>query len=595
DALVPHDDRTDLSRALSGGVGTQRRRTGAVIVATDGSHNVGVEPRGEARRLGVPVWTVGVGSPATVNDLSIAEVEASQVAYLENRVPVVARVRARGDSALSVPVYLSEGDAVLDSVVVELPGGGAVREVELEYVPNTEGLHRYRVWTPSRAEEISDTNNEQLLAVRVLKEKVKVLLVTSRLSYDFGFLKRALDSDISLDVHEVVLALSEFRGRLGREEFPATYPDLATYDLVVLLEMGGAALSRERADMLARYVQERGGALLVAGSPAAFDLGNSPLAPLLPFDLSRPPRSRTGQILPALTQTGRVHPVTRLESDADENARRWSGLPPLSVAPVFVGVKPEARVLVLGAIDGAPRDELPLVATVSAGRGRVLTLGGSPFWRWDLSPWGRGRTGDVFARLVTRSARWLVARDDLESVIVRPARPLFDGADPVVIEGQVFDDDFRPVAGADVRASIRGPLGTVDERTREMTLVDLGEGRYRGQVPALPPGDYRVEGTASAGGQPLGDDTSEMTVAPYRMEFENPSPDFALLRDVGRESGGGFVPLADLADLPKLLQLEPVVERSSKEMPLLENPALFLLLLALLGGEWALRRRRGLP
>jgi len=165
----------------------------------------------------------------------------------------------------------------------------------------------------------------------------------------------------------------------------------------------------------------------------------------------------------------------------------------------------------------------------------------------------------------------------------------------VVIEGQIYDDDFRPVPGADVRASIRGPLGTVEERTGAMSLVELGEGRYRGKLPGLPPGDYRIEGGATLGGQSLGTDESETTVAPYRMEFEDPAPDFALLRDVSRETGGRFVLLEDLAELPGLLDLEPVLDRTVREMPFLESPLLFALLLGLLGAEWALRRRRGLP
>ena len=594
-ALVPSDDRTDLSLALSEAVGAQRRSTGAVVVLSDGSHNVGVDPRTEARRLGVPVWTVGVGSDAAIDDLSVVDVEASAVAYVDNRVPVVARVKARGDSALTVPVYLSEGDTVVDSVQVVLPEGGGTREVRFDYVPTEEGVHRYRVWTPSRTGEISDTNNEQMFAVRVLKEKIRVLLVASRLGFDFTFLKRGLANDISLSVDPVILGMQGLPGTLGRSRFPATWAELVEYDLVVLSDAGAGTLEPAHAAMIARFVRERGGALLVTGPPRAFDLSSTPLGDLLPVVPEGVPRSRTGQILPSLTASGRSHPVTRLDPDPEANARRWEELPPLGVVPVFQRVRPDARVLAVGALDGVPRQDLPLIATRREGRGRVLTLAGSPYWRWDLYLWGSGRTGDVFARLASRAVRWLVARDDLAPVMVRPAKPLFDGADPVVIEGQIYDDDFRPVSGADVRASIRGPLGTMEERTREISLVELGEGRYRGKLPGLPPGDYRIEGVATLGGQSLGSDESETTVAPYRMEFEDPAPDFALLRDVSRETGGRFLPLEDLAEVPGLLNLEPVLERTVREMPFLENPFLFALLLALLGAEWALRRRRGLP
>jgi hypothetical protein len=86
-----------------------------------------------------------------------------------------------------------------------------------------------------------------------------------------------------------------------------------------------------------------------------------------------------------------------------------------------------------------------------------------------------------------------------------------------------------------------------------------------------------------------------MTVAPYRMEFENPMPDFELLREIARDSGGRFLPLDEVGQLAGILDLEPVLDRSVRELPFLENPLFFLALLALLGVEWGLRRSRGLP
>lgn len=595
--LEPRDDRTDVARALDEGTGSLRRRTAAIVLLSDGSQNVGVDPRAEARRLGVPVFAVGVGSEGSVTDLSIFEVVASGVAYLDNVVPVVARVRARGDSAAGVPVYLSEGDAVLDSTVVDLPGGGQEVEAELHYEPTEEGLHRYRVWTPARENEIADENNEHLFAVRVLKEKIRVLVVASRPSFELTFLKRALESDVSLAVETVVLSLERFPGRAGGSaaRFPGDYAKLAANDLVVLLDAGAGSLSVRQLDDVARFVTERGGALLVMGPPRAFDPGESEIADLLPFVVASAPRGRTGQILPSLTASGRTHPVTALESDAAVNARLWSELPPLGVVPVFPQTRPEARVLVQGAVDGVPRPDLPLVAAMETGRGRVLAVAGSPYWRWDLYLWGTGRSGDLFRRFVSRSVRWLVARDELKQVMVRPGKNLYDGAESVVIEGQVYDDDFRPIEGADVRATVRGPLGSEEERPREISLVDLGGGRYRASLPGLPPGDYRIEGNAALGGAELGGDQSEMTVAPYRMEFEEPAPNFALLREVARESGGEFLLLDEAGDLPDRLVLEPVVERSVREWPFQESSLLFLALLGLLGSEWALRRGRGLP
>lgn len=594
--LEPREDRTDLSRALTRGVGMERPKTGAVVLMTDGGHNVGADPRDAARRLGVPIFAIGVGGEGPVTDLSVVDVEASSVAYLDNRVPVRAKLRARGGAAGRTPVYLSEGKTLVDSAYVDLPGNGVERDVQMKYTPTREGLHRYRVWTPKREGEISAENNEHLFVVRVLKEKIDLLLVAGRPSAELRFVKRALDADVSLEVQTVVLSLASFPGRLGRAGagFPSSWPDLAKKDVVVLLDCDAKALAPEQAKNLVRFVRERGGALLTMGPPTSFEASGGPLEELLPAGPARL-RPHTGTILASLTDIGRTHPVTQLESDPEANAKRWQELPPLGAAPVFGEAKPDARVLVRGRIDGATRDELVLVATRAEGRGRVLMIAGGPYWRWDLYLWGTGRSGDVLKRFLSRSVRWLVARDDFRPVMIRPVKNLFDGAEKVVVEGQIWDDDYRPVPGADVRATVTGPVGTADEKTREISLVELGEGRYRGALPGLPPGDYRIEGQARREGSALGSDQAEMTVAPYRMELEDPAPNFELLREIARESGGRFLPLEEAGELPGLLDLKPVVDRSVREIPFLESPPLFLLLLGLLGAEWALRRRRGLP
>jgi hypothetical protein len=341
-------------------------------------------------------------------------------------------------------------------------------------------------------------------------------------------------------------------------------------------------------------VRERGGALLVMGPPASFDLAGTPLEELLPSAPVRA-RARSGQILPVLTDVGRSHPVTRLEADDAANLARWEGLPPLVAAPAFGPLRPDAKTLVQGLVDGAARSELSLLATRRVGQGRVLTIAGTPYWRWDHTLWGTGRQGDVLRRLLSRAVRWLVARDDFRPVMIRPVKNLFDGAEQVIVEGQVWDDDYRAVAGCDVRATVHGPLGTTEGKTREISLVDLGAGRYRGALPGLPPGDYRIEGRARRDDVDLGGDSTEVTVAPYRMELEDPAPDFELLREIARESGGRFLTLAEVGELPGLLDPRPVADRSVRELPFVESRPLFLLLLALLGAEWVLRRRRGLP
>lgn len=593
--LSPREDRTDLAGALETVGREEAQSIGAVIVFSDGAQNVGSDPRAVAKRLGVPVYTVGVGAEGDVSDVSVFEVDASNVAYVDNEVPLLAKLRARGDTVSRLPVYLSEGNDVLDSAYVDLPGGGVEKEVELRYTPKREGVHRYRIWTPGAAGEVSALNNEQTIAVRVLKEKIKVLLAAGRPSFELTFLKRALESDVTLDVKTAILSLAEFPGRLGKGSgaFPDTYAKMAAHDLIVLADVRRGDLSESQMQHLARVFADRRGALLLLGGAKSFEFTGTPLAELAPWSAPQPARS-VGRALPVeLTEVGRTHPVTNLDNDPQKNARLWGELPPLEEWARDLRLHPRARVLLKGATGQA--DDSPVVAAMESRQGRVLAVAGGPFWRWELYLQGREGGSDTYRKFISRCVRWLVARDELKQVAIRPSKPLFDGAEPVVLQGQIMNDDYQPISGADVRVTLEGPTGSPDAKTREVTLIDQGHGRSEGVFRGLPPGDYVAEGRAMKDGVELGSERSELTVTPFRMEFEDPAPNFELLREMARTTGGEFVTLEEAAGLVEKLQLQPVTERSTKETPLRESPYAFAFLLGCLGTEWALRKRRGLP
>jgi hypothetical protein len=123
----------------------------------------------------------------------------------------------------------------------------------------------------------------------------------------------------------------------------------------------------------------------------------------------------------------------------------------------------------------------------------------------------------------------------------------------------------------------------------------LGQGRSEGKLSGLAPGDYEVSGRALRGGAVLGEDRAEMTVTPYRMEFEDPAPNFEMLRAIARESGGAFLRLSEIDGISSAAKIGPILDRSTRETSLRESPWAFAALLGLLGCEWALRKRRGLP
>ena len=67
-----------------------------------------------------------------------------------------------------------------------------------------------------------------------------------------------------------------------------------------------------------------------------------------------------------------------------------------------------------------------------------------------------------------------------------------------------------------------------------------------------------------------------------------------LLKRIAEETGGRFFTPADAASLPEAISYSGRGVTVVEERDLWDMPAILLLLIALIGGEWGYRRARGL-
>src|SRR6185436_907306 len=122
--------------------------------------------------------------------------------------------------------------------------------------------------------------------------------------------------------------------------FPARRDQLFVYDALIIANVESDFFSRAQLTMLADFVSERGGGLLVLGgrSFAQRGLSGTSLEEVLPVELN----DRRGGLvraslsgdLPAhnkvtLTAEGETHPIMRIGGTPDETRKLWAALPAL--------------------------------------------------------------------------------------------------------------------------------------------------------------------------------------------------------------------------------------------------------------------------
>ena len=149
---------------------------------TDGINTEGpplAEAAEYARRRGVPLYFVGLGSDRPERDLRLSDLMVDDVVFVDDVVNFECRLTADGFQGRKVPVVLREKGkpAVLAKVEVTAGPDGQPQQVRLPYRPTRTGQFEYVVEAVPQEGELQTENNRQTRTVEVRKEKIRVLLV----------------------------------------------------------------------------------------------------------------------------------------------------------------------------------------------------------------------------------------------------------------------------------------------------------------------------------------------------------------------------------------------------------------------------------
>lgn len=579
DSTAPPRQATALGDAL-GSLAARpvERRPDGVIVVSDGIVNAGADPVAAARALGAPVHAVVVGA-APGPDRAVAEVETSPTARVGEAAPVRVRVLSSEPRGTALAVRVLEDGRELARASVPAPGPGAEAVAELRVTPARPGLAVWTARVDSLPGDASPLNDARQAAVQVAPGRLGVLVVTGGLNWDVAFLRRALLGDSTLSVDTRVRERAGWRSLEGGGGAPVP-ADLRGRAVVVLDAVAASEVGGEFDRALAAFVRAGGGLLLVGGpTPGLSRHAGGALGAELQL-------ARTG------TAVLEARPLPSAAADEllawdDDPARgdaAWRAAAPLAqVQPIAPGGGD--RVLV-GAQGGGP----PLVFARRAGRGPVLLVNGTGFWRWSLTG-NDALAGERGRRLWRKAVRWLSEPVQGEPLRVRPERWLFATGERVRLFASLQDEAFRPVAGARVTAVASDGRG----QSRSLEFEPGEAGSYSAAIDALPPGRWQVAARAVRDGRELAGANAGFAVDRWSLEALRAEPDSATLAAVARAGGGVVGDAGRAGEWARGLETRTLARRRAATTRLWESPWLFALLVGALATEWTLRRRRGLP
>jgi len=582
-----------------------------IVLVTDGADGAEVmegpvSPMSEAlvslRASGVPVFAVGVGQPTFDRDIEVSRVSAPREALKGTSLVVDLVVSQTGYAGRTVPLVVEEEGRIIASQEITLPRAGEPAPVRVEFRADEAGTRRFRFRIPVQEGERVLENNVQEAQVQVRAGPQKILYFEGEPRFEVAFLRRAVAQDSLLQLVVLQRTADSRYMRLDVDSagelfsgFPTTREELFSYRGVVLGSVEASHFTHEQLRMLAEFVSERGGGLLMLGGRNSFAEGGyagTPLADVLPVTLDGRFSRDTlwfDTLQVRLTREGAAQPALRVAGTDAESEARWRTVPAPTTYNRVGALRPGAIALLAGT-SRRTREETPLLSWQRYGRGQAFALPVQDTWIWQMHA-DMPLEDETHQRFWRQLLRWLVTGAP-DAVMASAAADRVAPGEAVRLAANVADARFASLNNARVTARVIAPDGAESELPLAWSAGR--EGEYRGSFVTNGNGVYEVLVSAQHEGLELQARPVFVHAGETDEEFFSAQMRAPLLRRIAAETGGRFYTSASVSRLPEDLVYAGRGITLTEEKDLWDAPIFFLLLMALLAGEWAWRRARGL-
>lgn len=588
---------SDVAMALEELLRTPGERPASVIVVSDGrlfrpAEGATAESiAGSLPNLGVPVHTVDV-TRATPDDASIRAVNAAGAAVAHQPLVLSVEVGCEGLACGRIPVTVrellrDEAPIVLAEGVADASSGQA--SIALEVTLDRAGTRVLEVAIAAPSGDELPANDARYVTFSVAKERIRLLHLAGRPTYDVRALRTWLKSDESVDVVAffILRGDTDDPGATERELALIRFPvdelfteHLPSFDAIILQDIDAIRYKLAQYLVSLEGYVKRGGGLIMVGGPSSFAGGNyagTPLDAILPVEQPRQGEPfDAADFVPSYTRAGMVAPVThKVRSLLDGE------LPALSGANMLGAPRPGAVVLWEHPALRVGERGMPVLALGEAGDGRAIALGVDSTHRLAFGELAASASGRAYGALWDGLLGWLMRDPRYEAARVELVNECIEG----------LPTRFRiyrlPGMSGAVEMEIRSLTGrnapAVTERVAEehassveLTVNGLVQGGYTAEV--------RI-GDAPATRRDFGCEQGGLAWADSR-------PDSNRLRALAEATEGQAVGADAVASLPTVPLTEVVAERHVA--PLLPAWAWTLAAALALGGHWLVRRQAGL-
>ncbi len=553
------------------------------ILFSDGSSNYGRSSIEAAGKSAAPIITVNMSVSSSEFDIAVTDIEFNAVVFAGQPTEIKAKLSWQGKPSKPLAVRLYDSSKVVTEEKLTATQAGGLAEVSLKFTPDRPGQKILRISVPEQENETTGKNNSRSFAIKILKSKMSVLLVSAHPDYEVGFMKRFFENS---DRYEVTFISTGRKSGNRTGSFPLQQAEINRYDMIILHDPDPVQLQPE-ADIIKSYLYDRGGSLWVLMGERTASRGPVQwFNDLLPFSQSAKSAIEYRQFHAEPVEGNLLHPSNRIADDQQSIRTAWAELPPFESLLKCDLIAPNAAVLAETGDPLQPDKRWPVTGFNRHGPGKVFASAALPFWSWKFISSGFGGNDLPYTKFVEGTSSWLTVTEDIEPVRIKPIKQVFGRGEIVRFDGFAYDLGFRPIPGAtgNVKLEAIGSSGSIDK-----DLLLKSDGEYAAEFSNLPSGKYKWRGKFEKDGRTLKEDAGEILLETYSLE-EFDQGGSATLAAIADRSGGKYFRFDQFEQAVAMIDTKPVLMSHSGEIVVWGKLWLLILFMTALSVEWLLRK-----
>ncbi len=541
---------------------------GAVIYATDGIYNEGVDPLYADHRFSAPLYAIALGDSTQDKDLYIRQVFHNNISYLGDHTSLqvdVSSFNCDGQSS-SVKVFRINGDEqqLLQSLPIRIDQDDFFKTYELAIPQDYVGLQRFRISLDGLGGEKSYANNRKDFFIDAIDARQQVLVLYGSPHPDIATIKHSLEKNKNYEV--TVSQGKEFRGAV--EE----------YDFVILHQLPSKRNEERR--ILRELVEQNVPRLLIVGSQTNLSLFNQyqDLVQITPKGINT-------NVVQA-----NVHPGFSLFTLSEHLQQQISSFAPMDAPFAEFKVNPAADILLKQRI-GKVDTEFPLWIFGEDGKRKEAIILAEGLWRWGLYDFLQHEDQQVLDEILGKSVQYISLKEDKRKFRVFQTKNLLAENEDARFSAELYNQSYELINEPEVILNIynasRETFNFVFSKMNDAYDLDVGK---------LPAGDYTWTASTQYDGERFSA-KGQFSVQAIEKESYATVANHNLLRRLANQTGGDIIYPSQVDELSEMIkqddQLKPIFYKVFQTKNAINIKWLFLAILLLLASEWGLRRYLG--